>query len=257
MSLQVDAILFDMDGTLVDERASYREAIRLTAQFLLADPVSEEEVEAVKRLPGFNNDWDATWAVVENHLSGRPASPDAADRASSGYRRLQSVFQTYYLGHALWHRLSGENPPIRWIEPLILRETPLVSPQALARLGDYRLGIATSRPRVEALMALQQHGLGEFFPDHAVVAMEDADREKPHPAPLLEVQRRLQCVQPVYVGDTINDALAAREAGMPFIHIGTEPFAETALESVVAARVRGVADIVDICTPSIDRTNPA
>src|SRR5579859_2816077 len=178
VSLQVDAVLFDMDGTLVDERASYREAIRLTSQYMLGEPVGEEEVDAVKRLPGFNNDWDATWAVVQHRLTGRHDTPDAADRGSHQYERLRSVFQTYYLGHALWHRLSGENPPIQWTEPLILRETPMVSAETLAQLHTFTLGIATSRPRVEALMALQQHRLDRFFSDDAVVALEDDAHEK-------------------------------------------------------------------------------
>ena len=50
-SLRVDAVLFDMDGTLVDESASYCEAIRLTAEYLLRAGVTmdEENVSAASR----------------------------------------------------------------------------------------------------------------------------------------------------------------------------------------------------------------
>jgi len=48
-SLQVDAVLFDLDGTLVDESESYREAIRSTAQRQLREPVTIEETLAGPR----------------------------------------------------------------------------------------------------------------------------------------------------------------------------------------------------------------
>jgi HAD superfamily phosphatase len=220
LSLRVDAVLFDMDGTLVDESESYREALRRTAQLLLGEPVSTEEALAIKRHPGLNNDWDATWALVAQRRRGSASPPTAEQRRSPEYGWLKNVFQTYYLGSATWEELSGEAPPFTWNEPLITHETPIVSRETLEGLRPFALGIATSRPRWEALMALRQHALEPYFPLHAVIAKEDAPREKPDPAPLLELAARLDCRQPVYVGDTVNDALAAGAAGMPFIAVG-------------------------------------
>lgn len=241
-SLQVDAILFDVDGTLIDESRSYREAIRRTAEFLLHRPVSRGDVNAIKSLPGFNNDWDATWALVGKRLHGTIYRPDGADRASYAYRRLRAVFQTYYLGHRAWAELSGEEPPFQWEEPLMQTETPLMARSTLERLRPFSLGIATSRPRAEALMALRQHGFERYFAEERVVALEDAPREKPHPQPLLTLTRRLGCTAPVYVGDSINDALAAAAAGMPFIYVGTERLGEK-----VRYRVADVNDVPDLC----------
>lgn len=242
-SLQVDAILFDIDGTLIDESRSYREAIRRTAEFLLRRSVTMDEVDAVKALPGFNNDWDATWALVGKRIHGSIYRPDAADRGSYAYRRLRSIFQTYYLGHRLWSQISGEEPPFQWEEPLMELETPLITLQTLERLSPFTLGIATSRPRSEALMALRQHGFERSFPSSAVVAMEDAPREKPHPAPLLRLVRILGCTAPVYVGDSINDALAASSAGIPFVCVGPARLAEK-----VRYHLADVNEIVDLCS---------
>jgi HAD superfamily phosphatase len=242
-SLQVDAILFDIDGTLIDESRSYREAARRTAEFLLRSPVTMDEVDAVKALPGFNNDWDATWALVGKRVHGSIHRPDAADRGSYAYRRLRNIFQTYYLGHRLWSQISGEEPPFPWEEPLMETETPLIRRETLQRLSPFTLGIATSRPRTEALMALRMHGFEEFFPPSAIVAMEDAPREKPHPAPLQRLVRLLGCVSPVYVGDTINDALAASAAGIPFVYAGTARLAEK-----VRYHIADVNGIADLCT---------
>lgn len=242
-SLQVDAILFDIDGTLIDESRSYREAARRTAEFLLHQPVATAEVDAIKALPGFNNDWDATWALVGKRVHGSIHRPDAADRGSYAYRRLRTIFQTYYLGHRLWSQLSGEESPFPWEEPLMETETPLMTLETLERLTPFILGIATSRPRAEALMALRQHGFDGYFPPAAIVAMEDAPHEKPHPAPLQRLVRVLGCAAPVYVGDSINDTLAAEAARIPFVFVGTERPAGKA-----HYHITDVNQIADLCT---------
>jgi HAD superfamily hydrolase (TIGR01548 family) len=243
-TLQVDAILFDIDGTLVDESQSYREAIRRTAEFLLHRPVEMHEVDAVKSIPGFNNDWDATWALVGRRIHGSLYRADAADRGSQAYRRLRNIFQTYYLGHSVWAQLSGEEPPFVWEEPLMATERPLIELESLERLRGFMLGIVTSRPRAEALMALTQHGFDRYFPADRVIAMEDAAREKPHPEPLQAMVRRLGCTAPVYVGDTINDALAAAAAGVPFVHAGKARLAQRARH-----HIEDVNEICSLCAP--------
>lgn len=246
-TLRADAILFDMDGTLIDESESYREAIRLTAEFLLRLPVTSEEVAGIKRMAGFNNDWDATWALVGERRYGSIVLPGETDRASPAYRRLQDIFQTYYLGDRLWRDLCGRPAPFLWHEPLILRETPLIRPDTLDWLRRFAIGIATSRPRVEALMALRQHGHNAYFREDALVAAEDAPFEKPHPAPLLTLAAKLGCHHAVYVGDTINDAIAALAAGMPFILISAFPLSDPAVDSRVYARLRSVNDLPTVC----------
>jgi len=91
----------------------------------------------------------------------------------------------------------------------------------------YKLGVATSRPRFEALFALKNLGITPSFIDESnVIAQEDAPREKPFPDPLLAAQKRLQSNSPVYVGDSVNDLLAARKAVIPCIFVGTNKEAD-------------------------------
>jgi HAD superfamily hydrolase (TIGR01548 family) len=244
--LPVDAILFDMDGTLIDESKSYREAIRLTAAHILQTPVTRAEVEEIKAIPGFNNDWDAAWGVIAVRC-GEPAVPPSEEQSlSEEYLRLQDVFQTYYLGSAYWAEISGHPAPFEWSEGLIAREAPLISLRTLEALSPFALGIATSRPRLEALLALCMHGLEPFFALETVVAAEDAPHEKPHPAPLMALAERLGARAPVYVGDTINDALAAAAARMPFIQVGSANFDETERSSVFV-RLESVNELPDVC----------
>ncbi|HBY57515.1 MAG TPA: hypothetical protein DEG96_06610 [Candidatus Atribacteria bacterium] len=74
---QVDTLVFDIDGVLIDVRNSYREAICQTAQFYFKEIlhfqgsrnlINAEEVEYFKMAGGFNNDWDLTSAVVLFYL---------------------------------------------------------------------------------------------------------------------------------------------------------------------------------------------
>ncbi len=79
--------------------------------------------------------------------------------------------------------------------------------------GDYRLAIVTTRGREDAHTFLEQHRLGERF--EAVVTRESTRRLKPHPAPVLHAARLLavpveRCVM---VGDTVVDVQSARRAG--------------------------------------------
>ena len=74
---QVDTLVFDIDGVLIDVRNSYREAVCRTVQFYFKEIlhfqgsqnlINPEEVEYFKMAGGFNNDWDLTSAIVLFYL---------------------------------------------------------------------------------------------------------------------------------------------------------------------------------------------
>ena len=74
---QVDTLVFDIDGVLIDVRDSYREAVCRTVQFYFKEIlrfqgsqnlINPEEVEYFKMAGGFNNDWDLSSAVVLFYL---------------------------------------------------------------------------------------------------------------------------------------------------------------------------------------------
>ncbi len=77
----------------------------------------------------------------------------------------------------------------------------------------YHLGVVTNRAPRETFAFLEQYRLRELF--GAVTTRQDAPRFKPHPAPLLHAAQTLgvpieRCV---LVGDTAFDVQAARAAG--------------------------------------------
>ncbi|MFA5928747.1 MAG: HAD-IA family hydrolase [Candidatus Margulisiibacteriota bacterium] len=76
---EIDSIIFDIDGTLVDTSASYTEVIKETLKIYLSLFIKGEikaelllnsgEVNAFKQLGGYNNDWDTVAAVLYYYVS--------------------------------------------------------------------------------------------------------------------------------------------------------------------------------------------
>ena len=74
---QVDTLVFDIDGVLIDVRDSFGKAVCQTVQFYFKEIlefqgsqnlINPEEIEYFKIAGGFNNDWDLTSAVVLFYL---------------------------------------------------------------------------------------------------------------------------------------------------------------------------------------------
>jgi phosphoglycolate phosphatase len=84
--------------------------------------------------------------------------------------------------------------------------------QALKELG-LRLACVTNKPIAFATPLLAQKGLARHF--ELVYGGDSLPKKKPHPLPLLQVCRdfRLDPAQVVAIGDSSNDAEAARAAG--------------------------------------------
>lgn len=185
-----DAVLFDIDSTLVDVSRSYLETIRRTAEKLSGRRVPFSVVKQVKAAKGMNNDWDATVEVLRR--LGKKFSR----------REVVPLFQSIYFGK------EGEG--------LIRRERPLASRALLKKIGK-PVGVVTGRPRKEAKVALRLLGLPA---NTLLIAMEDANRNKPSPEPLLLAKRKLRASLPLYIGDSVDDRLSANSAGMAFVAIG-------------------------------------
>lgn len=193
--MTIKAVLFDMDGVLVDVSRSYRRAIEETATHFTGRDISAGTVQRYKNLGGFNDDWKLTHALIHDTGIQVPMS------------RVIAEFQRRY---------RGDN----W-DGFIAEEPALVESTTLDRLASGRIfGVVTGRPEAEARWTLQRFGWDARFP--LVVAREQQDgRSKPDPFPLQRALSLLNAaglnVQPheaVYVGDTVDDMEAARAAGL-------------------------------------------
>ncbi len=193
----VDSIIFDVDGVLVDVSNSYRQAIMRTVQYFTGKDISQEEINEIKKIPGFNNDWDVSYALSKGIRTSLKN-----ERNSGEYSRMKEYFQKIYLGE------------------LIENETPLISKETLEELKNrgIRLGIVTSRPRKEALFILRKFNISpEYIREKNIIALEDCEEEKPSPKPLILARENLGVRNPIFIGDTESDRLSARRAGIRFV----------------------------------------
>lgn len=193
-ALPPEALIFDMDGVLVDVSESYRRAIEQTVYFFTGKPVSAAEIQKWKLRPEMNNDWDAAAAICRSRNRNVP--------------RLEiiSVFQEFCLGK---NGRPGLLRSERWLPP----------PSVLNRLAArYRLAIVTGRPGRDARRSLRRFGTGRFF--ETVIALEDCGRRpKPDPYGLRLARQRLHIRRGVYFGDSPADMAAARADDMPAIAV--------------------------------------
>ncbi|MEY3012159.1 MAG: hypothetical protein RIT45_894 [Pseudomonadota bacterium] len=195
----LDALILDMDGTLVDVSGSCRRAIVETVRGLLAeagiDVVADDAmVDAFKARGGLNNDWDCADAMLREHGVQVP------------YDAIVARHQAAYRGTD-WDGFIADE---RW-----LCDAALVD----AAAARYRLGLVTGRPTEEARFTLRRDD-APFRAERGsamevVVGMDDTDAGKPDPAGILLACRQmgLDPTRVAYVGDAVDDMRAARAAG--------------------------------------------
>ena len=207
--LRPEALLFDMDGVLVDVSESYDRAIVETAASF-GVTVNRAELAATKARGDANNDWVVTHRILA--ARGCDATLDDVTQ------RFEDAYQS-----RLWKN-----------------EIPTVTADWLAKLAErLRLGIVTGRPRRDAERFLSAQGLDRFF--STVICMEDA-AAKPSPEPVERALDELDCERAWFLGDTVDDVCAARAAGAVPVGVlapGSEPDRE--LETLLAA---GAARVV-------------
>ena len=185
---QSQVLVFDMDGVLVDVSESYRETIVQTVKIFTRKTISRELIQDYKNQGGYNNDWVLSQQICR----------DVGFEVD--YDSIVETFNDLFLNKGLVNRE-------RWIP-----EDGL-----LDRLEQkFELAIFTGRSTSEADLTLTRQGLRERF---LLVTSSDVPREKPAPDGLLRIAELRPGKPLLYVGDTVDDARAARAANVPFIGI--------------------------------------
>ena len=194
--VQIDALLFDMDGVLVDVSRSYRRAIEETVEHFTGRHIGENAIQRYKNYGGFEDDWKLTHAIITDTAMEVPLS------------RVIGEFQDRYRGDD-WDGFITEEPP-------------LIDDETLDTLrgNDRLLGIVTGRPEEEAEWTLNHQDWTDYFP--LLVGKEkQGERKKPDPFPLEHSLTMLAAAgcdldpeEVAYVGDSVDDMVAARDANM-------------------------------------------
>jgi HAD superfamily phosphatase len=185
-------LIFDVDGVLVDVRGTYWQSALQTVRALSGKRVTLAELHKWKSKPGNNDDWAMTSAWLT--ALGRPTTYDEA----------RATFEKFYWG-------TDGKPG------LVRNEKLLIAPALIARWAKkYELDLFTGRTRQEFSFTFAKWPATKYF--RTVITMDDAKR-KPHPEGLRKILAGRDPRTALYVADNIDDALAARDAGVPFVAI--------------------------------------
>jgi phosphoglycolate phosphatase len=178
------AIIFDLDGTLVDSARDLRDAVNV----LLSDEgLRQIDLDEVKSMIG-----DGAAKLVERAVS-------ATGGDLSHLPALVVRFLQIYEANASHH--TEAYPGV--VETL----------SSLRELG-LPLAVVTNKPYAATIDILEVLGLRTYF--DAVIGGDTLPERKPHPAPILAALEHLGVAPEaaLMVGDNYHDVQAARAAGV-------------------------------------------
>jgi HAD superfamily phosphatase len=193
LTVKPEILIFDVDGVLVDVTGTYWRSALQTVQHLTGKRVTYAELHRWKAKPGYNDDWRMTadWATSV----GRPTS----------YLQAQQAFNNFYWGT---DTRTGN----------VRNEKLLVTPRQIASwAARYELNLFTGRNRKEFTFTFEKWPGTAYF--RRVITMDDVRKIKPNPEGLYKILGKRDPATALYLGDNIDDALAAQAAGVPFIAI--------------------------------------
>jgi HAD superfamily phosphatase len=186
-------LIFDVDGVLVDVRGTYWRSALETVRYLSGRRVTYADLHRWKAKPGYNDDWRMTADWVTS--LGKPTT----------YEQARIAFNGFYWG-----------TPER--KGNVYNEKLLITPRQIATWADrYELNLFTGRNRREFSFTFDRWSAVHHF--RTVITMDDVTRIKPHPEGLHKILGGRDPASALYLGDNIDDALAARDAGVPFMAI--------------------------------------
>ena len=207
-NVQFQAAIIDLDGTMVDTVGDFEVALASALADLGHRPVSRA---FIARTVGKGSEYLILRSLAE---AGAPASL---------YEQAWARYQHHYLA------INGQHSAVF--------EGVIPGLQAL-RAAGLRLACLTNKPNAFARPLLALKGLDSFF-EHAFGGDAFA-RKKPDPLPLLETCKALGTppARTLMVGDSSNDAAAARAAGCPVVLVSYgynhgEPVASAGADAVV------------------------
>ncbi|MFN0194157.1 MAG: phosphoglycolate phosphatase [Aestuariivirga sp.] len=190
------ALVFDLDGTLVDTAPDLMRATNHVLATLGRRPISLEEVRS------FVGHGARALIARGCAATGDPVDPRAVET-------LYQEFVIYYAGH-----IAVDSKPFDGLVPFLDR----------CRGEGIALGVCTNK-----LESLSHKLLGALELDHyfsAVVGPDTIGIAKPDPRPYQETLKRMDASasRSIMIGDSETDILTARAAGVPVIAV---PFGYT------------------------------
>lgn len=216
----LQAAIIDLDGTLIDTVGDFEAALGAMLQDL--------------HLPAITRDFIRhTVGKGTEHLIRSTLA-----QVGAGAAQLEPAL-TRYMHH--YDRINGQYANVY---PGVHEGLEKMKSRGL------RLACVTNKPTALAGPLLETKGLRDYF--DAVFGGDAFPHKKPHPEPLLQTCAALGCLpqHTLMVGDSSNDAQAARAAGCPVVLM---TYGYNHGEPVSGLDVDGVLDRLDAIDLHINR----
>lgn len=201
------AIVFDLDGTLVDSAAAICANANVLMEECNLDPL---DVEEAKGYIGHGSR-----AFLEQALKARTGAYDPAT-FEARHARLSEIYAA----------APGEaNVPYPGVVEML---------EALHERPDIVLGLCTNKPAAPTRSVLAAHGWDAMFT--SIIAGDTLPERKPDPKPLQTVLSKLGADRALYVGDNEIDGATAAAASVPFA-LFTNGYRKQPIEAIPALAV--------------------
>ena len=192
-----DAAIIDLDGTMVDTLGDFAQALGRMLDDLALPGLERTHIE---RMVGKGS--EHLIKSVLHHVLAQAGQAPAAINTEAIYPQAWARYQHHYLA------INGQYAQVYPGVPEGLHAL---------RSAGLRLACLTNKPTAFALPLLRAKGLDGFFDQ--VFGGDAFERKKPDPLPLVKTCAALGSapVRTLMVGDSSNDAQAARAAGCPVV----------------------------------------
>jgi HAD superfamily hydrolase (TIGR01549 family) len=193
--LKVDAVIFDLDGTLIDSIDIYFAIVENTLQRLDLPAVSRSQILGAAESENFR------WELVlpEEVLKRKQTIVDEA------WTVINEIAPKMFADNV--DLIRGADRMVKYIASKAMK-----------------IGLVTSTQRRYLkikMQPLKHAGVDKLF--DVIITSDDVAKRKPAPDPLIACAKKLE-LQPencVYVGDTATDIKAGKEAGMRTVGVLT------------------------------------
>ncbi len=195
--LELQAVMIDLDGTLVDTLGDFEVALNRALVDLQVAPASRSLIE---RSIGKGSEH-----LIRTVLAHQLAEVDSSVKTRSVDDLFSPAWERYE------HHYLAINGQFSEIFPGVM--------EGLAHLKalDLPLACLTNKPMSFARPLIEAKGLSSYFAQ--IFGGDSFERKKPDPLPLLKTCETLQTApeRTLMVGDSSNDAQAANAAGCPVV----------------------------------------
>jgi phosphoglycolate phosphatase len=198
-----DAAIVDLDGTMVDTLGDFAVSLNHMLADLSLPPVAPA---AIERMVGKGSEHLILSALAHVMSSGEGSASVGADalqaRAQALFDRAWDRYQHHYLA------INGQHSAVY---------AGVIEGLKALRSRGLRLACLTNKPTSFAKPLLAAKGLDGFF--EFAFGGDAFARKKPDPLPLLKTCEALGTApaRTLMIGDSSNDAKAARAAGCPVL----------------------------------------